>query len=119
MTRFLANFQDLVSKSQRTSAGVPSLAGLIFFLACGDPAWAQQPAPQPRYNSQQQIERSFEILQGDQRLRAKPGVRLPSVPKPEIRASTKPLFKLRSVAVEGATTLSGEVNTDAYKPYVG
>jgi hemolysin activation/secretion protein len=119
MTRFLANFQDLVSKSQKTSAGVASLAGLIFFLAWGEPAWAQQPAPQPRYNSQQQIERSFEILQGDQRLRAKPGVRLPSVPKPEIRASTKPLFKLRSVAVEGATTLSGEVITDAYKPYVG
>jgi len=119
MTRFLADFQDVISEPQKTSAGGLSLLTLIFLLALGGSVWAQQPAPQPRYNSQQQTEKSFEILQGDQRPRAKPGVRLPSIPKPEARASTKPLFKLRSISVEGANTLSGEAISDAYKSYVG
>jgi len=119
MTRFLADFQDVISEPRKIPASGVSLLALIFLLVVGGSAWAQQPAPQPRYNSQQQIERSFEILQGDQRLRAKPGVRLPSIPKPEVRASTKPLFKLRSVAVDGASTLSGEAIAETYRPYLG
>ncbi|HXX09289.1 MAG TPA: POTRA domain-containing protein [Pseudolabrys sp.] len=119
MTRFLANVQDVIPKPRRSSSGAIALQTLTLMLALGGSAWAQQPAPQPRYNNQQQIERSFEILQGDQRLRAKPDVRLPNIPKPEVRASTKPLFKLRSVAVEGASTLSNEAIAETYTPYVG
>ena len=79
-------------------------------------AWAQ-PAPPPRYDPRQ-TEKSIENLEAGQD-RPKPAVRLPSVPKPEIRASTKPLFKLRGVSIEGASAIAGDTLAEAYKSFLG
>jgi hemolysin activation/secretion protein len=76
-----------------------------------------QPAPTPPYDPRQ-TEKSIENLEAGQD-RPKPAVRLPSVPKPEIRASTKPLFKLRGVSIEGASVMAGDALAEAYKSFLG
>lgn len=55
--------------------------------------------------------------EGQQRL--KPPVRLPGIAKSENRASTKPMFKLRAVSVDGATAIAADAIAEAYKPFVG
>src|SRR5215831_679206 len=114
MPRFLATF----TIQPRHLAGRAPCAALIISLVWGGQSWAQQGPSQPRYNPQQ-TEQSLERLQGEQNRRGKPAVRLPTVPKPEIRASTKPLFKLKGVAVDGASSVSAEAIAGAYKSYIG
>jgi len=81
------------------------------------PAWAQQGAPPPRYDPRQ-TEKNIQDLEAGQD-RTKPSVRLPSIPKTEVRASSKPLFKLRAVSVEGASAIAGDALAETYKPFLG
>ena len=119
MTRFLASLQSVVTaRSRKAAAASVPLLTLIILLMQSGAGWAQQPPSQPRYNPQQ-TEESLQRLQDQQGLRPKPPVPLPSLPKSEVRASTKPLFKLRAVSIDGASTLSREEIAETYKPHLG
>src|SRR6185437_8650394 len=46
-------------------------------------------------------------------------IRLPTIPKTEVRVSTKPLFKLRSVSIEGAVAIASDAIAETYRSYIG
>ncbi|MGC1093959.1 MAG: POTRA domain-containing protein [Pseudolabrys sp.] len=117
MPRILANSSRVIAQTRkRVAAGAPPLL-LMLALAWAVPAWAQQAAPPPRYDPRQ-TEKSIENLEAGQD-RAKPAVRLPSVPKTDVRASTKPLFKLRAVSVEGASVIASDAIAETYTSFLG
>jgi hemolysin activation/secretion protein len=117
MPRILANFPRVVAQTwKRAGAGLAPLL-LILTLAGASPAWAQQAVPPPRYDPRQ-TEKNIENLEAGQD-RTKPSVRLPGIPKTEVRGSTKPLFKLRTVSVEGAGAIAGDVLAETYRPFLG
>ena len=117
MPRILANPPGLIAQTRKRAAdGVPLLL-LMLALTWAVPVWAQQAVPPPRYDPRQ-TEKSIENLEGGQD-RARPAVRLPSVPKVEVRASTKPLFKLRALSVEGASAIASDVIAETYKSFLG
>jgi hemolysin activation/secretion protein len=117
MPRILANFPRVIAQTRkRAGTGVAPLF-LMLTLAWAVPAWAQQPAAPPRYDPRQ-TEKKIENLEAGQD-RAKPSVRLPGIPKTEVRASTKPLFKLRAVSVEGASAIAGDALAETYKSFLG
>jgi hemolysin activation/secretion protein len=113
MSRILAISQAVIAATpNRAAAGVAPL--LLMLVLTWATAWA---APAPRYDPRQ-TEKSIENL-GTGQGGPKPSVRLPSVPKPEISASRKPLFKLRAVSVDGASAIAGNALAEAYKPFLG
>jgi hemolysin activation/secretion protein len=117
MPRILVNVPRVIAQARRRlGAGVAPFF-LMLGLAWAVPAWAQQAAPPPRYDPRQ-TEQKIENLEAGQD-RPKPSVRLPAVPKTEVRASTKPLFKLRAVSVAGASAIAGDALAEAYRPFLG
>src|SRR5215467_1501021 len=114
MPRILANFPRLITKTRKWP--VAAVAALFLTLGWATAARAQQAAP-PRYDPRQ-TEQKIENLEAGQN-RSKPSVRLPGLAKPEVRASTKPLFKLQAVSVEGASAISKEALAETYKPFLG
>ena len=117
MPRILANFPEVMKQTQKWPVAGIALLFLMATLAWAAPAWAQQSASPPRYDPRQ-TEKKIEDLEAGQE-RTKPAVRLPGIPKTEVSASTKPLFKLRAVSVEGASTISGDALAEIYKPFLG
>jgi|SoiMetStandDraft_5_1073268.scaffolds.fasta_scaffold00052_5 hemolysin activation/secretion protein len=115
MPRILAISQSVIAKTRDLSAAGAAPLLLTLVLTWAVSAWAQS-AP-PRYDPRQ-TEKSIENLEAG-RDRPKPAVRLPSVPKPEIRASTKPRFRLRGVSIEGASAIAGDALAEAYKSFLG
>lgn len=117
MPRILAKFPSVITKTRKWASAGPASLLLILALAGALPAWAQQAAPPPRYDPRQ-TEQKIENLEAGQN-RPKPSVRVPSIAKSEVRASTKPLFKLRTVSIEGASAIAGDVLAETYKSFLG
>src|SRR5579862_9047869 len=86
-------------------------------MACG-PAGAQATrGPQLDPN---QAEKNLESIQLERkRARNATAIPLPKAPAPEISADTKPLLKLESISVVGATVISGEAIAATYRSYIG
>jgi hemolysin activation/secretion protein len=116
MPRILAVAQGIIP--QRCHCRIAGNWLLALTVAVGPVgiAWAQS-TPPPRYDPRQ-TEKTIEKMEEGQR-RLKPPVRLPGVAKPEIRASTKPMFKLTAVSIDGATTFTPDVMVDSYKGFIG
>jgi len=87
-------------------------------LATAGPGQAQQPAQQARPDPLQ-AEKRFDAFQAEQRRADKPAIAMPRVARPEIRADTTPLFKLKAVGVEGASVISGDAIAETYRSYIG
>jgi hemolysin activation/secretion protein len=117
MPRILANFQRLIARMRKWPVAGRALLFLTLTLGWAAPAWAQQGVAPPRYDPRQ-TEQKIENLEAGQN-RPKPSVRLPNIPKPEIRASTKPLFKLQAVSVEGANAIPKDALAETYKSFLG
>lgn len=117
MPRILANFPRFTAQTRKQAVTGVAALFLMLTLAWAAPVWAQQPVAPPRYDPRQ-TEKKIENLEAGQD-RAKPSVRLPGIPKTEVRASTKPLFKLQAVSVEGASAIAGDALAETYKPFLG
>jgi len=117
MPRILATLLSVIAQTRKPDTTVFAPLLLILALTCGAPAWAQQPIPPPRYDPRQ-TEKSIENLEAGQDSHA-PSVRLPTIPKTEVRVSTKPLFKLRSVSVEGASAITSDAIAETYGSLIG
>jgi hemolysin activation/secretion protein len=91
---------------------------LALLLATAGPGQAQQPAQQARPDPLQ-TEKRFDAFQAEQRRVDKPAIAMPRMARPEIRADTRPLFKLTAVGVEGASVISGAAIAGTYRPYIG
>ena len=116
MPRILANPPGLIAQTRKRAAdGVALLLLMLAFV--GRAGVGAAGGPPPRYDPRQ-TEKSIENLEAGQD-RAKPPVRLPGIPKVEVRASTKPLFKLRAVSVEGASAIASDVIAETYKSFLG
>ena len=87
-------------------------------LATAGAGQAQQPAQQARPDPLQ-AEKRFDAFQAEQRRADKPAIAMPRVARPEIRADTTPLFKLKAVGVEGASVISGDAIAETYRSYIG
>jgi hemolysin activation/secretion protein len=95
-------------------------AGLIVMLSSlwSASAIAQQ-AGQTGFDPRQ-TEKYFEDLQSRERAQpARPGLRMPVLPRPIMPGDAKPLFVLRGVAITGAHTLSPDQLSTSYQPYLG
>ena len=118
MTRNLAIFLVLArGRKLSIRAGILLLALLILPVTVG-PSAAQQASSQPRYDTGR-TEKNLETLQAGRERENKQAVKLPGVPKSEPRADTRPLFKLRSVSVEGVRSISRDTVDEIYRPYIG
>jgi hemolysin activation/secretion protein len=118
MLRIPALSQNVVAGPHNLLSTGVQILGLTMVVMWAGSAWAQQSAAPPRYDPRQ-TEKSIETLQNGQG-QGKPPVRLPSVPKPEAAgADTRPMFKLRGVAITGAHTLPSAAIAETYKPYLG
>src|SRR5690349_1848440 len=116
MPRILAVAQAIIFlRCRGRTAGICLLALTMGFAPVGI-AWAQS-TPPARYDPRQ-TEKTIEKMEEGQR-RLKPPVRLPGVAQPEVRASTKPMFKLRAVSIDGATTIAPDTMVDSYKSFIG
>jgi hemolysin activation/secretion protein len=82
------------------------------------PAVAQQgghPGFDPR-----QTEKHFENFPlGERPQPARPGLRMPVLPKPKVSGDTKPLFVLHGVSVSGAHAIPLDQLSTSYQPYLG
>jgi hemolysin activation/secretion protein len=87
-------------------------------LATAGPGQAQQPAQQARPDPLQ-TEKRFDAFQAEQRRADKPAIAMPRMARPEIRADTTPLFKLKAVGIEGASVISGAAIAETYRSYIG
>src|SRR5664280_1406868 len=106
----------LLSKGVRLSAG-PAFA-LALLLASVHISHAQQSSRPSRVDSQQ-TERQIDTRQLEQRRAKKASPKIPQVEKPAVQAEHIPLFKLESVSVEGASSISDEAIAAIYHPYIG
>jgi len=116
MPRIFASLPNLVSQAFLPRAAALALLELTLVLAWPGDTRAQQGAP--RYDPRQ-TEKSIDMLQSEQE-RSKPPVRLPSAPATSVTgADTRPMFRLRSVSIEGAQAVSAETIAAAYQSYLG
>src|SRR6186997_2054883 len=115
MPRIFASLPNLVSQAFLPRAAALALLELTLVLAWPGDTRAQQGAP--RYDPRQ-TEKSIDMLQSEQE-RSKPPVRLPSAPATSVTgADTRPMFRLRSVSIEGAQAVSAETIAAAYQSYL-
>jgi hemolysin activation/secretion protein len=94
-----------------------SLVLIILAIVSSVPAKAQQ-ASQPGFDPRQ-TEKRFDASQSGQTPAARSGLQMPRLSRPEARADSKPLVKLRQVSVTGALTIPADQLITAYQPYVG
>ncbi len=67
-----------------------------------------------------QTEKYFEDLQTRERVQpARPGLRMPVLPRPTVPGATSPLFVLRGVAIGGAHAIPPDQLSASYQPYLG
>src|SRR5712671_1170520 len=92
---------------------VPILSAIVSSL----PARAQQ-ANQPGFDPRQ-TEKRFDALQSGQTPATRSALQMPRLSRPEARADSKPLVKLRQVSVAGARTIPADELITAYQPYLG
>src|SRR5258708_33013421 len=81
------------------------------------PAKAQQ-ASQPGFDPRQ-TEKRFDASQSGQTPATRSALQMPLLSRPEARADSKPLVKLRQVSVTGALTIPADQLITAYQPYLG
>src|SRR5229473_2723405 len=105
----------------RHRAAVPfafaSLVLIVSAIVSSVPAKAQQ-ASQPGFDPRQ-TEKRFDASQSEQTPAARSGLQMPRLSRPEARADSKPLVKLRQVSVTGALTIPADQLTTTYQPYLG
>jgi len=92
-------------------------AGLILMLSMllSAAAIAQQ-AAQTGFDPRQ-TEKYFEDLQSRERAQpARPGLRMPVLPRPMSTGDAKPLFVLRGVTITGALAISPDQLSASYQP---
>src|ERR1700681_2106547 len=94
-----------------------SLVLIISAIVSSVPAKAQQ-ASQPGFDPRQ-TEKRFDASQSGQTPAARSGLQMPRLSRPQARADSKPLVKLRQVSVTGALTIPADQLTTAYQPYLG
>src|SRR5882724_8641289 len=94
-----------------------SLVLIISAIVSSVPAKAQQ-ASQPGFDPRQ-TEKRFDAPQSGQTPAARSGLQMPRLSRPEARADSKPLVKLRQVSVTGALTIPADQFITAYQPYLG
>ena len=87
-------------------------------VVCAGPALAQQAAPRPVPIDPGQSEKSFDAEQERRRF-GRPPVAVPSIARPQATGDTKPLFVLKSVAIEGAIAIPAESFSDLYASLIG
>ena len=80
------------------------------------PVFAQQ-ASSPGFDPRQ-TEKYFDNL-SDEQIRARSGVNLPAVGRPDAGGDTQPLFVLRDIGISGAAALPRDRLTAIYQPYLG
>jgi hemolysin activation/secretion protein len=95
-------------------------AGLILILSILSSASAiAQQAAQTGFDPRQ-TEKYFENLQSREKAQpARPGLRMPVLPRPVSTGDTKPLFVLRSVTISGALAVPPDQLSTSYQPYLG
>ena len=98
-------------------AVVHAIAVLLSVMACGT-GNAQQATHQPQLNPNQ-AEKNLEAIQLEHRRDRSAAPALPTAPRPTISADTKPMFRLESVSVDGASTLAAPVIAETYRSYLG
>jgi len=94
-----------------------SLVLIISAIVSSVPASAQQ-ASQPGFDPRQ-TEKRFDASQSEQRPATRSALQMPLLSRPEARADSKPLVKLRQVSVTGALTIPADQLITAYQPYLG
>lgn len=67
-----------------------------------------------------QTEKYFENLPTGERIQpARPTLRMPVLPKPQVGGDTRPLFVLHGVSVTGAHAIQLDQLSTSYQPYLG
>src|SRR6266852_3224781 len=94
-----------------------SLVLIISAIVSSVPAKAQQ-ASQPGFDPRQ-TEKRFDASQSAQTPATRSALQMPRLSRPEARADSKPLVKLRQVSVTGALTIPADQLTTTYQPYLG
>jgi len=94
-----------------------SLVLIISAIVSSVPAKAQQ-ASQPGFDPRQ-TEKRFDASQSEQTPATRSALQMPLLSRPEARADSKPLVKLRQVSVTGALTMPADQLITAYQPYLG
>jgi hemolysin activation/secretion protein len=94
-----------------------TLVLIISAIVSSVPATAQQ-ASQPGFDPRQ-TEKRFDALQSGQTPATRSALQMPLLSRPEARADSKPLVKLRQVSVTGALTIPADQLITAYQPYLG
>jgi hemolysin activation/secretion protein len=94
-----------------------SLMLMISAIVSSVPAKAQQ-ASQPGFDPRQ-TEKRFDASQSGQTPATRSALQMPRLSRPEARADSKPLVKLRQVSVTGALTIPADQLITAYQPYLG
>jgi hemolysin activation/secretion protein len=95
-------------------------AGLILILSILSSASAiAQQAAQTGFDPRQ-TEKYFEDLQSRERAHpARPGLRMPVLPRPVFTGDAKPLFVLQGVTITGALAVPPDRLSTSYQPYLG
>jgi len=91
---------------------------LFLSLMASGPGHTQQSPHQPQLDPNQ-AEKNLEAIQLERRRARSTAIQLPTAPKPEISADTKPLFRLESISVDGAITIAADAIAETYRPYLG
>ncbi len=94
-----------------------TLVLIISAIVSSVPATAQQ-ASQPGFDPRQ-TEKRFDASQSGQTPATRSALQMPLLSRPEARADSKPLVKLRQVSVTGALTIPADQLITAYQPYLG
>src|SRR5882672_427431 len=94
-----------------------TLVLIISAIVSSVPATAQQ-ASQPGFDPRQ-TEKRFDALQSGQTPATRSALQMPLLSRPEARADSKPLVKLRQVSVTGALTIPADQLITVYQPYLG
>lgn len=94
------------------------VCAIILAAAAANIACAQQAARAPQVDMNR-IERTFETFQREQKRAKDAAVPLPRAALPSGSGDTRPLFKLKAVAVDGADLVAADQIAATYRPYLG